>query len=52
MERIMSFKDYVIKFYDWVKEQSVAHQKAILVAITAIVVGLVAYTSGYIDGLF
>lgn len=48
----MNFKDYVVKFYDWVKEQSTAHQKTILVGITAIVVGLVAYTSGYIDGLF
>lgn len=47
----MNFKDYVIKFYNWVKKQSVVHQKAILVAITAIVVGFVAYTSGYIDGL-
>lgn len=44
--------EYFNKFNTWLHEQGTSRQKWITVALVSIVVGTVAYVSGYLDGLF
>lgn len=46
-----TIKEKVLAFNDWMHTLSDSRQKYVLATVVAIVVGVVAYTLGYFEGL-